>query len=79
MARKKKNSMKLKKATDKKLETQATDSNAARMNKLSSILSSLSSAEPDAFSPEEFGEPINDPLLGSAASKQTFKMRKPRA
>lgn len=76
---KKKNSMKLKKATNKNLAAQATDSSAARMNKLSSILSSLSSEEPDALSPEEFGEPINDPLLGSAASKRTFKMKKPRA
>jgi hypothetical protein len=75
---KKKNSMKLKKATDKKLETQASDSSAARMNKLSTILSSLSTEEPDALSPEEFGEPVNDPLLESAASKQTFKMKKPR-
>jgi hypothetical protein len=76
---KKKNSMKLKKATDKKLETQASDSSAARMNKLSTILSSLSTSEPDALSPEEFGEPVNDPLLASAAGKQTFKMKKPRA
>ena len=75
---KKKNSMKLKKATNKKLDTQASDSSVARMNKLSSILSSLSSEDPDAFSPEEFGAPVNDPLLGSAASKQTFKMQKPR-
>ena len=77
--KKKTNSMKLKKATGKKLEAQASDSNAARMNKLSSILSSLATEEPDALSPDEFGEPINDPILGSAASKQTFKMKKPRA
>lgn len=79
MARKSKNSMKLKTATNKKLDTQATDSSSARMNKLSSILSSLATEEPDALSPEEFGEPVNDPLLGSAASKQTFKMKKPKA
>jgi len=72
------NSMKLKKATSRKLDAQAQESNAVRMNKLSSILSGLSSVEESPLSPDEFGDTVNDPMIGSSASKQTFKMKKPR-
>lgn len=68
---KKDGSLKLKKAAKKAKPEQEQES---RMNKLSSILNSLSDVKNDPFSPSEFGEAEFDPFLTPRQNKSLKKL-----